>query len=193
MSELLKAKAKSRKSKVELLPQDILDRLHQMLRDGKMHQVEIVEAINKLIADKGLPDDQQLSRAGFNRYAQRMESVGQRIRQAREIAEVWTVKLGDAPVSDLGKLLQEGIRALAFETQMDMAEGKISADPKSLNQMALLCQRIEAAAMASHKREKEIRQMVATEAAEAAEKVATQAGLTADGVAALKREILGIV
>ena len=92
----------------------------------------------------------------------------------------------------MGKLLQEGIRALAFETQMDMAEGKISADPKSLNQMALLCQRIEQAAMASHKRETEIRKAFAVEASEAAEKVATQAGLTAEGVAALKREILGI-
>jgi hypothetical protein len=189
---MIQSKAKNRKSKVELLPKDILDTLHQLLRDGKMQQIEIVDVVNKLIADKGLPEDQQLSKSGFNRYAQRMESIGQRIRQAREIAEVWTHKLGDAPVSDMGKLLQEGIRALAFETQMDMAEGKISADPKSLNQMALLCQRIEAAAMASHKREKEIRQSFASEAAAAAEKVATQAGLTAEGVAALKREILGI-
>ncbi len=58
--------------------------------------------------------------------------------------------------------------------------------------MALLCQRIEAAAMASHKREKEIRQSFASEAAAAAENVATHAGLTAEGVAALNREILGI-
>ncbi|MEE2025041.1 DUF3486 family protein [Alkalimonas mucilaginosa] len=189
---LHQAKAKNRRSKVELLPADIKAQLNEMLRDGRMQQIEIVEAINQLIESKGLPEDQQLSKSGLNRYAKRMEDIGQRIRQAREVAEVWTAKLGNAPVSDLGKILQEGIRALAFETQMDMAEGKISADPKSLNQMALLCQRIEAAAMSSHKREKEMRQLFASEAAEVAEKVASQQGLTAEGVAALKREILGI-
>ena len=46
--------------------------------------------------------------------------------------------------------------------------------------------------MHSHKREKEIRQLFAEEVAAATEKVAKSAGLTADGVALLKREILGI-
>jgi hypothetical protein len=56
----------------------------------------------------------------------------------------------------------------------------------------LAVQRLESAAMASHKREKEIRTAFAAEAANAAEKVAKTAGLTRDAVALLKREILGI-
>lgn len=189
---LLPTKTKNRKSKFELLPKDIQDAAHKEIRDGRLTQLQIVDAVNKLIEEAGLPEENKINRSGFNRYHKRFADVGMRIKQAREVAEVWSHKLGEAPVSNLGKLLQEGIRALAFETQMDMAEGKISADPKSLNQMALLCQRIESAAMASHKRETEIRKAFAVEVAETAEKVATQQGLTAEGVAALKREILGI-
>ena len=47
--------------------------------------------------------------------------------------------------------------------------------------------------MASHKREQEIRQVFAAEAADAAEIIAKQQGLTRDGVKAIKEQILGIV
>ncbi|MGL5665720.1 MAG: phage protein Gp27 family protein, partial [Shewanella sp.] len=59
-------------------------------------------------------------------------------------------------------------------------------------QLALVVQRIEAAAMSSLKVEKEIRSAFAVEAADKAEKVAKKAGLTKDAVELLKREILGI-
>lgn len=185
-------KKKNRRSKVELLPADIRDQLNRMIRDGEMQQIEIVEVINQLITAKGLPEDQQLSKSGFNRYAKRMEDIGAKIRQSREVAEVWTTKLGNAPTSEVGKLLQEVVRTLAFETSMNMAENDKPAEPKAISQLALAIQRVEQAAMTSHKRETEIRKAFASEAADAAEKVATQQGLTAEGVAALKREILGI-
>lgn len=189
---MIPVKAKSRKSKVELLPPDILENVHQMMRDGRLQQIDIVAAVNQLIEEKGLPEEEKISVPGFNRYSQRMAKVGARISQAREVAEVWTAKLGDAPVSDIGKMLQESIRTLAFETSLDMAEGKISADPKALNQLALLSVRIEQAASATLKNETEIRKAFALEAANAIEKIATQQGFTKEGVAELKKEILGI-
>jgi hypothetical protein len=160
-------KKKNRRSKVELLPLEIRDQLNRMIRDGEMLQIDIVDAVNKLIASKGLPDDQQLSKSGFNRYAKRMEDIGAKIRQSREVAEVWTAKLGSAPTSDVGKLLQEVVRTLAFETSMNMAEEGKPAEPKAISQLALAIQRVEQAAMASHKRETEIRKAFATEAANA--------------------------
>lgn len=183
---------RGRPSKVDLLPEPIRDALHQMLRDKRHTQEEIREAINTLIDQHELPDDMQLSRTGLNRYASRMEAVGSKIRASREMAEIWAAKLGSAPTSDVGKLLMEFVKTLAFETSMALAETEKTVEPKALGQLALVAQRIEAAQMVSHKREKEIRQAFAEEAAATAEKIVSQAGLSADKAADIKRQILGI-
>ncbi|MEN4234905.1 DUF3486 family protein [Serratia marcescens] len=183
---------RGRPSKVDLLPEAIRDALHQMLRDKRHTQEEIREAINTLIDQHELPDDMQLSRTGLNRYASRMEAIGSKIRASREMAEIWAAKLGSAPTSDVGKLLMEFVKTLAFETSMALAETEKTVEPKALGQLALVAQRIEAAQMVSHKREKEIRQAFAEEAAATAEKIVSQAGLSADKAADIKRQILGI-
>lgn len=189
--------ASNRKSKVELLPEEIRNTLNIFIRSGNMTQKDILEAVNQMIDEAGLPDDAKLSRTGFNRYAKRMEDLGQRLRQSREVAEVWVSKLGEAPTSDVGKLLQEFVRTMAFDTSMKMMEqsegeeGEVIS-PKALGQLALVVQRIETAAMSSMKREKEIRTAYAAEAAEKTEAVAKKAGLTAETVKMLKAELLGI-
>ncbi|HHF2981016.1 TPA: DUF3486 family protein [Vibrio alginolyticus] len=189
-------KSVNRKSKIELLPEDIRAQLNVLIRSGDMTQKDIRDAVNQMIEEAGLPDDAKLSRTGFNRYAKRMEDMGQRLRQSREVAEVWITKLGEAPTSDVGKLLQEFVRTMAFETSMrlmeDADEKQEVIPPKALNQLALVVQRIEQASMTSHKVEKEIRAAYAAEAAEKTEAVAKKAGLTADTVKMLKEELLGI-
>ncbi|EJB8542951.1 DUF3486 family protein [Vibrio parahaemolyticus] len=189
-------KSVNRKSKIELLPEDIRAQLNVLIRSGDMTQKDIRDAVNQMIEEAGLPDDAKLSRTGFNRYAKRMEDMGQRLRQSREVAEVWITKLGEAPTSDVGKLLQEFVRTMAFETSMrlmeDADEKKEVIPPKALNQLALVVRRIEQAAMTSHKVEKEIRKAFAEEAADKTEQVAKKAGLTSETVKMLKAELLGI-
>ncbi|EHR5461942.1 MULTISPECIES: DUF3486 family protein [Vibrio harveyi group] len=189
-------KSVNRKSKIELLPEDIRAQLNVLIRSGDMTQKDIRDAVNQMIEEAGLPDDAKLSRTGFNRYAKRMEDMGQRLRQSREVAEVWITKLGEAPTSDVGKLLQEFVRTMAFETSMrlmeDADEKQEVIPPKALNQLALVVQRIEQAAMTSHKVEKEIRKAFAEEAAEQAEQIVKQAGITASTAEDIKKKILGI-
>ncbi|WP_229611536.1 DUF3486 family protein [Vibrio parahaemolyticus] len=185
-------KSVNRKSKVNLLPEPIRDALNEFIRSGNMTQEDIRAEINKMIDEAGLPEDAKLSRTGFNRYAKRMEDMGQKIKEAREVAEVWATKLGEAPTSELGKLLQEAVRTLSFETSMSMLESGKVTDPKALNQLALVSARIEQAAMTSHKVEKEIRKAFAEEAAEQAEKIVREAGITDETVQSVKNKILGI-
>ncbi len=185
-------KTRGRRSKIDLLPSEIKAELNAMLRDGRLEQQEILDLVNEQIAEAGLNDDAKLSRSGLNRYATRMEEIGAKIRQTREVAEVWTAKLGDAPTSEVGKLLQEVVRTMAFETGMAMSESEEPVPPKVLSQLALAMQRVEQAAMASHKREQEIRKAFAEEAANAAETIAKAQGLTREGVQAIKQQILGI-
>ncbi|PHM49359.1 DUF3486 family protein [Xenorhabdus miraniensis] len=185
-------KTRGRPSKIDLLPAAIRDQLHALLRDKRHTQEDIRAAVNELIDDAGLPDDLKISRTGLNRYASRMETLGARIREGREIADVWVSRLGSAPTSDVGKLLQEFVKSLAFETSMKLAESDDVVEPKALSQLALVAARIEQAAMTSTKREKEIRAAFAAEAAEQAENIVKQAGLTAEAAADIRRQILGI-
>ena len=185
----------NRKSKIDLLPPEIRQTLNAFIRSGDMMQKDILKAVHEMCDEAGLPSVAKPGRTSFNRYAQRMEETGQRLRQSREVAEVWTAKLGDAPTSDVGKLLQEFVRTMAFETSMHMMdesnEGK-AIPPKALAQLALVIQRIEQASMISHKVEKEIRAAFAKEVADQTEKIMKKAGITSDTVADIKKEILGI-
>ncbi|EEQ2997674.1 TPA: DUF3486 family protein [Escherichia coli] len=183
---------RGRLSKVDLLPDSIREQLHQMLREKRHTQEEIREAINALIDEHNLPEEMQLSRTGLNRYAIRMEKVGAKIRASREMAEVWAAKLGSAPTSDVGKLLMEFVKTLAFETSMSMAEDDKPVAPKALGQLALVAQRLEAAAMTSHKREKAIRDAFAQEMAEKTEELVRTGGLSGGAADTIKRKILGI-
>ena len=183
---------RGRLSKVDLLPDSIREQLHQMLREKRHTQEEIREAINTLIDEHNLPEEMQLSRTGLNRYASRMEKVGAKIRASREMAEVWAAKLGSAPTSDVGKLLMEFVKTLAFETSMSMAEDDKPVAPQALGQLALVAQRLEAAAMTSHKREKAIRDAFAQEMAEKAEELVRTGGLSGGAADTIKRDILGI-
>jgi len=182
---------RGRASKVDLLPPDIKTRLAMMLRDKMFSQAEILEEINDLIRDCGLPETALLSKTGLNRYASKMEQMGAKIRESREMAELWAKQFGEAPQSDVGKLLMEAVKTIAFDKAMALGQ-EDDVDPKVINQLALIANRIEQAQAISEERERKIRKEMAQLAAETAEKVVVQAGLSADTVRTIKEQILGI-
>ncbi|MDD0824364.1 DUF3486 family protein [Mannheimia sp. AT1] len=183
---------RGRASKVDLLPPNIKTQLAMMLRDKQYPQSQILEEINDLIRDCGLPDEMLLSKTGLNRYASRMETLGARIRNAREVAEIWTKQFGEMPQTDIGKTLMEMVKQIAFETSLKLGEQEGGIEPKQLALLSSAIQRLEQAESLSFKREQAIRKEVAQQAAETAEKVVVQAGLSQSTVAQLKAEILGI-
>lgn len=182
-------------SKVDLLPEDIKKRLDEMLRDKRFSQGEILESVNQLIIESGLDDGATISRSGLSRHAQKTEAIGQKLRDLRESTKALTAELGDKPTGDTTKLILEMGRSQLFKAmqkQLMNPDDDDDVDIGMIKDAMLAAQRLEATAMAAHKREKDIRTAFAQEAASKAEEVATQNGLTADGVAELKREILGI-
>ena len=134
----------------------------------------------------------KLSRTGLNRYASRMEEFGAKIRASRQMAEVWTKQLGEMPDSDVGKLLLEFVKTLAFETSMSMSESGKEISPKVLGQLALVAQRIEQAQSVNYKREKEIREDVIAQAAKAVEEAGKQSGMAIADVEKMMRAVYGI-
>lgn len=186
---------RGRRSKIDLLPEEIRRELDAKLRDGRLTQQEVLDYINDLIEQSQLPehDKEQLkiSRSGLNRYSTQMETIGKDLRELREVSNALVAQLGDKPTGDVSRMILEIGRTQLFKAMMSQSSSE-EMDIGMIKDAMLAAQRLEAAAMNTHRREKEIRQIFAAEVAETAEKVATQQGLTAEGVAALKREILGI-
>lgn len=146
----------AQKSSIERLPDDIRRKLQELLRDPRVTQLDATRRINAILEEEGYPD--RLSKSAVNRYAVKMEEVGAKLRQSREIAQMWIGRLGAAPQGEVGKLLNEMIRTLAFELALNMTEGHLGdIKPKMLKDMAVAIERLERAATTNLKREQEIR------------------------------------
>ncbi|HBA56949.1 DUF3486 family protein [Alteromonas macleodii] len=185
-------RTRGKPSKIDQLPDDIKSELIELLRDKSVTQTEVLERVNTLIREAGLPEEEHISRSGLNRYATRMATVGSRIQEAREVSKQWVDQLGGKPTGEVSKVLIEMVRTLAFDQVLKMSESGEIVEPKFIKDLAVGVEKLEKAATESTKREKEIRKAMAEEAAERAAEVAKAAGLTADGAAQIKREILGI-
>jgi hypothetical protein len=185
-------RTRGKPSKIDQLPDDIKSELIELLRDKSVTQTEVLERVNTLIREAGLPKEEHISRSGLNRYATRMATVGSRIQEAREVSKQWVDQLGGKPTGEVSKVLIEMVRTLAFDQVLKMSESGEIVEPKFIKDLAVGVEKLEKAATESTKREKEIRKAMAEEAAERAAEVAKAAGLTADGAAQIKREILGI-
>ena len=166
-------------SSIARLPEDVRKRLQELLRDPRVTQMAATRRINEILEEDGHPD--RVSKSAVNRYAVRMEEVGAKLRQSREVAQMWIGKLGAEPQGEVGKLLNEMVRTLAFEVTMSMAEGEVEdVKPKMLRDLAIAIEKLEKAASENVKRDADIRKRAIEEAAEAFEKAAGKDGRVLD-------------
>lgn len=177
------------KSTIKTLPSDILEKLQSLLRDPRVTQLEATRKINEILEGQG---EAPVSKSAVNRYSRKMEEVGAKLRQSREIAEMWIGKLGAEPQGKIGHLVNEIVRNLAFETAMGFAEGDEPVEPKALKDLSLAVARLETAASENVKREKAIRREAAKDAAETAGRAIRAAGISPETEAVIKDRIMGI-
>jgi len=142
-------------SSIDRLPDDIRDKLQELLRDPRCTQLDATARINSILEGEGLPE--RLSKSAVNRYAVKMEEVGAKLRQSREVAQMWIGKLGAEPQGEVGKLLNEVVRNLAFEAALRASEDDEPIEPKMLKNLAIAVERLERAANQNMKVEEEIR------------------------------------
>ncbi len=183
-----------RPSSIDKLPAEIREELNSFLRDPSITQEQATDRTNDLLAELGI--DYRVSKSSVNRYSMRMESIGAKLRQSREISEMWIANLGSQPQGQLGKLVNEMIRTMAFETSAHLAESEDPVPPKALKELALTVQRLESAANMNAERERKIKKQARDEAleeaAEKVEKIGGKVGLSQKRVDEIKRDILGI-
>ena len=174
---------RGRMGRIQQLPAPIKATLDQLLVSG-VAQTTILEQLKPLLQQAG---EQPVGAAVLNRYASKMEAFGRRLRESREVAEVWTAKFGEAPTGELSQHIINILRTISFEFLMDNDgakddEGRMVISPQVINELALAVQRFEKAAELSTKREKELRKAFA----EQAEKEVKKAGVSPDTAHAIR-------
>ena len=183
-------------SSIELLPADIKAKLQELLQDPRVTQLEATAKINAILEEEGHPE--RVTKSSVNRYAVRMEEVGAKLRQSREVADMYISRVGAAPQGQTGLLINEMLRAMAFDLTLRLQDADIS-DPETmsatidqLKALALGMQRLEQSATINIKRESEIRKAALADAATAVEKAAVQKGMNAEEASFWRQQVLGV-
>lgn len=179
-----------RKSTIDLMPPEVRDRLNELLRNPAYTQAQVTTWMNDFLAEIG--EEPVMTERIVNRYAAKMDRIGAKLKQSRSIAEMWIGKLGSQPAGEVGLLLNEVVRNLAFESAMHLAEDEEPADPKLIRQLAMAIERLERAASENEKRAEEIEKRALAKAAERADTAAKRSGLTDTEWATIRAKFLGV-
>ena len=182
-----------RQSSIDRLPEDILDKLQELLRDPRVTQLDATRRINEILEDEGRPE--RLTKSAVNRYDLRMRDAGEKLRQSREVAKMWIGKLGAAPQGQVGNLVNEILRTLAFDLSLKLQDADLNEEtlPGVIDQvksLALAVQRLEASSTLNVKRETEIRKQALEAAAEAVGESASQQGVSQETIERIRRDVL---
>ncbi len=184
-------------STIDRLPVELKEQLQAWLRDTTITQAEATRLINEQLKAHG--HDDEVSKSAVNRYSMRMEQVGKRLRQSREVSEMWIAKLGAAPQGKTGQLINEMLRVISFEMTDKLLDEIDSGDPDKmpgiidmLKDLSLTTQRLEQAANLNHKRDTEIREQAKQEAADVADAALKEQGATKETRQSIMDEIMGI-
>ncbi|ROH88633.1 DUF3486 family protein [Stagnimonas aquatica] len=176
-----------RKSKVDRLPPDLRERVKEQLADGGPTLDEIREQI--AAADVEPPTISSLHRA-----QQKLRRWADRAREAKAIQEAWIQELGSNPESQVGKLLQETLRLLAYQAADDMREASDAGNPIDVKAFAAISRSflaIENGARISAERERELIAEGERRARERIDKAGRAVGLTAEQANRLRKELGG--
>lgn len=173
----------SRPSNITLLEPSIKEAVDTAVREGRA----TIDAIVELI--KGMGGD--ASRSSVGRYVKSANERMEEYRQAQQMAAVWMDKIGKEPEGDVGRMLLEMLRMVAFKT-IDNIEG---ASPEDLMFLGKALKDLGSADKLVVDKTIALRKLIAIEAAKVATEVvktAKKAGLTDETVELIRSKILGI-
>lgn len=175
----------ARQSSIRRLDPRIRTVLDRLVREDRATIDEITTHLEQLLGDDAP------SRSAVGRYVKNAKEQMEQFRQAQEIAKVWVGKLEEDPQGDVGRLLSEMLRTLAFQQLANMG-GEAEINTKELAMLAGAIRDLANADKTATDRALRVRKEIATEAANKAAAVARKRGLDAGTVQELRRELLGI-
>jgi hypothetical protein len=185
----------ARKSTIDTLPPDILEQLQALLRDPRCTQLDVVARINNVLKEAG--HDDRISKSSLNRYAIRMQDQLEKERQQREALDMMERVLGKVPDGRYGPALRSMWQTLAYDWSVaaqgvEITEENIPTTARALRDMMTAFQQMEKSATEARRREQDIQRQAREEAAERAAAVAKSDGVSAETIAKIRRDVLGM-
>lgn len=181
---------RGRLSSIDMLPeeadQDIAWALEQ-LRDRKMAQAAILAEFNSRLADRGVGG---VSKSAFSRWAVRKAIQFRRLDEVRHITAEIVADIGTDGADQVTVAVAELMKVAIYEL---LEKG--TPDPKGVMEMSRALQSVVSAQKTSAEHRKRLEEQIRakTEAAvEKVEKMAAEAGLSAERAAQIRREVLGL-
>ena len=172
------------RSSIAQLDAEILAKVHQLIREDRASIDEILSAISALGGDA--------SRSAVGRYVKNTRDQMEHFRQAQEMSKVWVGQLENNPNSDVGLLLSQMLRTVAWQTLATQGAGNEPIDVKDIGHLAKAIKDLAGADKLAADRELRIRKEFATQAADAAADEAQEQGLSRATVDAIRSRILGV-
>jgi Protein of unknown function (DUF3486) len=202
---------RGRLSSIELLGEDYDDIVMWAageLRERTQLQIDILGEFNRRLEARAheVGDAfEPVSKSAFGRYSMRLARIARRLQYTREISRVLTERLQPGDTDNVTIALADAIKSAVFEAIGEAGEGgsslmdlkfagdalknAVTAEKYSTERRARL--EAEIAAKAEEQTRKAAAAL-AEQAAEAVAKAANEAGLSADRIAQLRRDFLGI-
>lgn len=128
--------------------------------------------------------------SAFNRHSLRLAALARRMDETREIAGTLADSFDAGASDDLTVIAAEAIKTLIFEILTDAGESGV--DPKGAMQLANALRAASQAQGVSTARRKTVEAAFETKVAEVVEKTGAQVGLSAEQVAQIRRDVLGV-
>lgn len=173
-----------RRSTVARLDPRIREAVDAAIREGRASVDDLVA----LIEAQGA----QASRSAVGRYRKDYADSLLRYREAQEVAGRWVAQFKADPDGDLGRLLAEMLKTLAFTSMAD----RESADAKDIHFLARAIKDLASADQVKHRVEAELRAATRARADKAVEAIEAEAGarrISPEALARIREQVYGIV
>jgi hypothetical protein len=180
---------RGRLSSIDLLPEDAESDIIwalEALRERTMPAKAILDEFNARLADRGIAG---VSKSAFSRWSIRKAIQFRRLDEVRAITSDVVTGLGTDGADQVTVAVAEMLKVAIYES----LEGQL--DPKSIMELSrALGSAVSAQKTSADHRRKLEEQVAATvvKAADRAGEAASEAGLSADRVAQIRRDVLGV-
>lgn len=173
----------SRPSSIKQLDPKVKQAVDAAVREDRASIDEIVMLIQNLGGEA--------SRSAVGRYVKNARERMEDYRQATQVAAVWVDKLGKEPEGDVGRMLLEMLRVVAFKTIGDID----TASPEDLMFLGKALKDFAGADKLAVDKEFAIRKLVAARAEKAANEIVKEArkiGASEETIQTWRNKVLGV-
>lgn len=124
----------ARRSSIQALDPRVKAAVDAAITEGRATLEDIVALIRGMGGDA--------SKSAVHRYRQNFEDSLTRYREAQEVAGKWTAQFRADPDSDVGRLLAEMVKTLAFQTMAAAGDSEATVEPLELARLARMVKAI---------------------------------------------------